>query len=60
MLQVAVVEEARLDSCSRNIYRYEDLKEAVSLDKVQHSEYRVQPSRYLISLSALDLAVLQS
>ena len=41
-LQVAVVEEARLDSCSRNIYRYEDLKEAVSLDKVQHIEYRVQ------------------
>jgi len=57
--QVAVVEEARLDSCSRNIYRYEDLKEAVSLDKVQHSEYRVQPSRYLISLSALDLAELR-
>lgn len=33
--QVAVVEDARLDACSRNVYRYEDLKQAVALDKVK-------------------------
>jgi len=31
----AVVEEARLDSCSRNVYRHEDLKNAVELEKVK-------------------------
>ena len=25
----------RIDSCSRNVYRYDDLKESVSLDKVK-------------------------
>ena len=25
----------RIDSCSRNVYRYDDLKECVSLDKVK-------------------------
>ena len=25
----------RIDSCSRNVYRYEDLKDSVSLDKVK-------------------------
>ena len=28
------VEEARLDSCSRNLYRHEDLKLAVDIEKV--------------------------
>jgi len=31
----AVVVNERIDSCSRNVYRYEDLKESVSLDKVK-------------------------
>ena len=25
----------RIDSCSRNVYRYDDLKDSVSLDKVK-------------------------
>ena len=32
--KVAKVEEARLDSCSRNLYRHEDLKLAVDIEKV--------------------------
>ena len=32
--KVAKVEEARLDSCSRNLYRHEDLKMAVDIEKV--------------------------
>ena len=31
---VAKVEEARMDSCSRNLYRHEDLKMAVDIEKV--------------------------
>jgi len=31
----AVVTNPRLDTCSRNVYRYDDLKESVSLDKVK-------------------------
>jgi len=31
----AVVDNPRIDSCSRNVYRYEDLKDSVSLDKVK-------------------------
>lgn len=31
----AVVVNARLDSCSRNVYRYADLKEAVLLEKIK-------------------------
>lgn len=31
----AQVENARYDSCSRNIYRYDDLKDSVSLSKVK-------------------------
>jgi len=31
----AVVKNERIDSCSRNVYRYDDLKESVSLDKVK-------------------------
>ena len=33
--KVAKVEEARLDSCSRNLYRHEDLKNAVEIEKVR-------------------------
>jgi len=33
--KVAVVTNPRLDSCSRNVYRHEDLKGAVSLEKVK-------------------------
>jgi len=33
--KVAKVEEARLDSCSRNLYRHEDLKLAVDIEKVK-------------------------
>jgi len=33
--KVAKVEEARLDSCSRNLYRHEDLKMAVDIEKVK-------------------------
>merc|ERR1711881_270697 len=29
----AVVVNPRIDSCSRNVYRYEDLKESVALEK---------------------------
>jgi len=32
---VAKVEEARMDSCSRNLYRHEDLKMAVDIEKVK-------------------------
>jgi len=31
----AVVENARYDSCSRNVYRYDDLKDCVSLSKIK-------------------------
>jgi len=31
----AVVVNERLDSCSRNIYRYDDLKESVALEKIR-------------------------
>jgi len=31
----AVVVNPRIDSCSRNVYRYEDLKESVALEKVK-------------------------
>ena len=31
---VTKVEEARMDSCSRNLYRHEDLKMAVDIEKV--------------------------
>jgi len=31
----AVVVNERIDSCSRNVYRYDDLKDSVSLDKVK-------------------------
>jgi len=31
----AVLENARYDSCSRNVYRYDDLKDCVSLSKVK-------------------------
>eukprot|EP00092_Neocalanus_flemingeri_P013273 GFUD01014305.1.p1 GENE.GFUD01014305.1~~GFUD01014305.1.p1 ORF type:complete len:359 (-),score=138.31 GFUD01014305.1:128-1153(-) len=31
----AVVVNERIDSCSRNVYRYDDLRECVSLDKVK-------------------------
>jgi len=31
----AIVANARIDSCSRNVYRYDDLKECVALEKVK-------------------------
>jgi len=39
----AVVVDERLDSCSRNVYRYEDLKECVELEKIKdHFIFRVE------------------
>jgi len=47
--KVAVVKDARYDGCSRNVYRYEDLKDSVTMSKVSdHFIFTVESTGALL------------
>jgi len=58
--KVAVVKNARYDGCSRNVYRYDDLKDVVSMNKISdHFIFTVESTGALLPenlvLQAIDI-----
>jgi len=54
----AVVADARYDSCSRNVYRHDDLKEAVVLEKIKdHFIFNIESTGAIKPIDMVPMAL---